>query len=189
MAIQDAPDGTVWAQMISVVLDVPKAVEIIPIDIAAASIETINVDITAQTVGNLVIDIEAQSVGVYLQPDWQAKEGKDKAFYSAATAIAYGTYAYNNYSVPGTKTLYLCGFSCELWAASATDYDHFILAGAVLNDTTAGITYTKMGGLGGCGLSFSIPLVFPGNHMFQMMVYNYSNINCNATITAWGYEI
>jgi len=159
--------------------------------------EPANVPIVAGTqyfiVGNVSIQaadvvITAQVAGVYLEPEWQTKEGKDKTFLFTAPNVAIDASVSGLYAVPPGKTLFLTSFQASTYASAAADADkpqHF-LAGIW---TDSGTFDVRFGGDGGEAVALSKSLRTGIADNLNFYLYNYSNHVCNLGINAQGYEI
>lgn len=142
----------------------------------------ITVDINAQTIGNLNIDIEAQSIGVYMQPDWNTKEGDSKAWSLTATIREPGEYVTVTYEVPTGKTLYITDSMCCSYTTNATHADkpHIV----EMNQTGY-----YLGGNGGCHLAFKTPLKINAGSSMTFYAYNRAAHNAFIYASIRGYEI
>jgi len=180
----------IQAQYLTLEIDiVAQSVGNIAIDLAATSIGNVGIDIKAATIGNLTIDIETQSVGVYLQPDWQAKEGKDKAIRALNTSAAFAEYALTDYQVPTGKKLYITSFSASSVANNAADADkQQTIRGHIVN-TTDNIFYAYCGGNAGFALSFPVPIIIPADKTVRVYIEQNANHTSSIRCIASGYEI
>jgi len=154
----------------------------------------LNVDIKASSVtltvtvsGTAEIDIEAQSVGIYLQPDWGAKTGIDKNFFTLGADKTWKQTETTEYTVPSGKELYIYGLAIAIDADVATDYDHFLYVKAWLN--VGAVSKLMIGGLGGGQVQLTKPLVITENVQYQQLVSNEANLTCNIFVSSWGVEI
>lgn len=187
----DYPD---WTDLIHLVgtdimlaIDVQGAYIMMPVDIQG-QIGELNINITASEV-IITIDIEAQSVGIWLQADWQAKEGTDKRIKAEAANYAFDTAIHADYEVTEGKTFYVCALSFTATATAAADYDHFCYAEASLILVAPFTTKFLMGGLGGGAVSFSAPYAFTEGQIVRAWVNSKSNIGLDVGIVIWGFEI
>lgn len=189
-------------------VDIQAQYVTLDIDIVAQTVGNINIDIAAQTVGNLNVNIAAsavtitvsvtgtanisitaQSVGVYLQPDWQAKEGRDKNFRIEGTARGWLEGGYIAYIVPTGRTLYITGMSIVVRPSLASNSVYNHNATAYIYNATNSIFLAQISGFGGAGLTFSKPFSISTGKVFRLYIYCYSNFDCELTGYAWGYEI
>ena len=132
--------------------------------------------------------INAQSVGVYLNPEWQTKEGNDKNFGYYGTDVATNGKANGSYEVTTGKTLYITSIQAYMYAYAAADRDkaqHFVTE-VYDDDSTFKVMF---GGDGGGVLDLSRPLVVDAGNRINFYIRNYANHSCNIGISAQGYEI
>jgi len=202
----------IQAQYVNVEVDiVAQTIGNIGIDLAAQSVGDITIDIAAQSIGTLAvgivastvtlditlhasditlnIDIDAQSVGVYLQTEWETKEGHDKNFRSSGTSKNWGGNTYFEYEVPAGKTLYITGVSYAIFPDAAADYDHHLHFWLEMYQLLPLNRYVDIGGEGGGAIMLTKPIVIPHGKAVQGKITNKSNVSCTVVVCAWGYEI
>ena len=130
----------------------------------------------------------AQIAGVYLNAEWQTKEGNDKNFNYYGADVATAGKANGSYQVPSGKTLYITAIEAHIYASTAADRDlaqHF-LAEVYDDDSNFKVQF---GGDGGGTIDLSRPLVVDAGNTVNFYIRNYSNHNCDIGISAQGYEI
>lgn len=165
-------------------LDINLAASAITLDInLKTSAITLNVDITAQTVGNINFDIKAQSVGMYLQPDWQVKEGTDKNLFATASVDTGTTTKILDYPVSAGKTFYIWqwGFNIayEGGMSSQLYYTH--------NATDTRLAAS--GGYQGGAVAFSKPIAIIAGDKIRVEVLHGAGESRTCKAHVGGYEI
>jgi hypothetical protein len=163
----------------------------IPADSTSAYVILLSsaINITAQDLANLVINIAAQSVGIYLQPEWAAKEGKDKNFLAYSAGVVPGDGPSIVYTVPAGKTLYITQIAWFSCAADGADRELNQMCSSLLYNATTDTFYQSIGGNGGGSCIYNKPYVIPAGQQIQIYCTNESNHTTNAYITAQGYEV
>ncbi len=172
------------AQYVTLEIDVvAQTVGNIEVDLAAQSVGNIQVDINAQTIAELKIDIDAQHVGIYLQPDWQVKEGTDKNLSGFATVPDRAATYVLDYTVPANKTLYVCqwGFNvaADIGVWAALQYKHN-------SDYT---TLAANGGQVGGAHSLSKPMAIVAGDHIVVQLRQYGGSDEMGFGSVGGYEI
>jgi len=180
--VTDYPDYTSLLQIVGSDITVP-------IDIETATIGNIEVDIKAQSITDLRIDIEAQSVGVYLQPDWQTKEGNDKSFAATSAILAPNGNYVSDYVVAGGGDLYITHLSFAIYASAAEDFDKQHDGFIVFSHMVAGGVRVTIGANSGFGLALNRPLLIPAGATYRMYGTNKSNHNCYMALSSGGYQV
>ncbi|MBA7589015.1 hypothetical protein ES708_31088 [subsurface metagenome] len=161
----------------------------IMIALTAETMENIKIDINSQTIDDLKIDIDAQSAGIYLQADWAALQGTDKNFVVTVLDKEVDGQVYGAYSVPGTKTLFVCGISFYIHATAYADRDLNQMGRAAVYNFTDSIILGSIGGNGGGGIVFAKPIPLASNKILWYEAFNLSNHAVDIGVTAWGFEI
>jgi len=173
----------IQAQYVNLDIDiVAQSIGNIAIDLVAQSVGAITVDITAQTIGNLDIEINAQNVGVYLQPDWNVREGTGKAWAMTSTNKDFEEYVEQTYEVPAGKTLYITFSSCAGVPVSSVYANE---QKTVLMDQTG----IYLGGNGGCQLQLFTPMKLTAGMTMTFRVYNQSEHLSDLYGSIRGYEV
>lgn len=151
----------------------------------------IDIDIKATSIGNLTIDIEAQSVGVYLQPDWEVKQGNQKQITgTSAVANSHLTlYVTAAYTVPANKEFYLYGISgCGRANAQANgDVNQMCFARAI-KTVDSGETYQYLGGNGGFTFPLAVPIKYEAGALIELEFQHIANHDMVYAGTIFGFE-
>ena len=178
----------IQAQYIDLDINIKSQTANVNVNIAASAV-TLNVNLSSQSV-NINIDIEAQSVGIFLQPDWQAKEGNDKNFRAADVNTNWGDGVGPIYQVPTGKTLYITGMSGAIIPTASTDYDHFHYCREVIyKHVDGGNPLAEIGGVGGVSIQFTKPITFQSEEKMALLLTNHSGVECSIYASCWGFEL
>lgn len=137
----------------------------------------------------LPTDWQDQYRGVFLKPDWEAKEGRDKTFETALMDQGFNNSSSVSYTVPAGKTLYITDYTFYARATNVADADSPQMCLGHLRNVTDNLSYMLQGGNGGGGGTPVVPIVIPENKEFRATIYVYGNHNMNAGILTRGYEV
>jgi|GEM_PF-6102944 len=185
-------DINIAAAAVTLDINIASQAASLNVNIAATNVtldvEVQNASITV-TATNLSIKIDAQAVGVYLQPEWAAKERKDKNFSFMAMNLAVGATGNAYYTVPADKDLYLCGFSFEIYATNNADKNNNQIGAISLYNLDTTTTLAWLGGNGGGGVVFAKPILVPEGEQLRYSWSNRSNHVASGYVTVWGYEV
>ncbi len=173
----------IQAQYLTLEIDIVAAsVEKVKVDLVAQTVGAIEIDIKAASIGTLNIDIEAQSVGVFMQPDWNVKEGNAKAWALTGSIREPGEYLEQTYEVPAGKTLYITDSSCLSYTTNAEHADK----PQVIEMNQTGY---YLGGNGGCHLQQMTPLKITAGLSMTFRITNRAAHNTYICGSVRGWEI
>lgn len=130
-----------------------------------------------------------QTVGIWMQPEWAAKDEKQKYFYLASALLTRHDLDWISYLVPAAKTLYITNFSGVAEARNAADADLQQNIWAKIEDETAVEYLLDIGGNVGFTTSPPVPIKIPGGHTVLFLVENIGNHDLWASVTAYAYEV
>jgi len=134
-------------------------------------------------------DYSPTAVDVVLRPEWAAKQGTDKSFYTYKTDAAAMTGVASTYTVPAGKTLYLVSVSVLSNAYDSADAEKNQMVEADLVELVGATCLWQQGGNGGMHAAFPTPIVLSAGQQLSMTVSNFSNHVSSISITVLGYEI
>ena len=153
------------------------------------NIGTIAGTVTVSITGTANIDITAQSVGIHSEAEWAASKGDSMDFCLVGNNKGTGATISGSHTVPANKKYYICGISFRVNAYTSADGDKNQMGEVTLQDLNTGKLLLQMGGNGGNAITFPKPILIPGGHKVEWVLWNWANHNCDLGISLWGYEI
>lgn len=134
-------------------------------------------------------DYQGEKAGVYLEPEWAAREGRDRLFTMLALNQTFGMFAGVTYIVPVGRTLYITYISVYCGATNAADADNNQMVHLVIFTPDVLTRAIRLGGNGGFSMVLIQPLVIQAGVFVSPRIYARANHAVDMSFSVGGYEI